>query len=689
MNGRMIWVGCAFATSLGACFLNGGGPSGSNADGGPADSKGVVLPFQADPPNVYVPKVKYILTSLPATDAEVQQVTANPSSFLGLVEQWMQLPEYQSKMLEFFELAFQQTQISSTDFVFQIPNGPGGIGQMSQIPLVIQNAQESFARTAYELAVTENQPFTNVFTTTQFMMTPPLLELYGFMDDWQSQNTAGSYTDYFYKANPTLSVVVEQSKGAIPIADTLDPTNQNYMHWYFPGLTTVDKNSACDADPRTYAANNYPGTSQILHQLMYGNLAPLTIGSTKCGGAGNGTNSVFTTTDFTSWRMVNIRQPKSGEATTRFFDIPTLETANEVVFNTPRVSFFSTPAFFANYPTNQSNEARVTTNQAFIVATSTQVDGSDTTQTTSQPGLDTAHASQQPCFGCHQTLDPSRAIIQATYSYNYGQQTDPTISSVLGQFQYRGEIRPVSTIYDFAAALAAHPLVPQAWVEKLCYWVNSQACATDDPVFQQIVSDFTSKLSWTQLVEELVTSPITTNAVSTKTAQEEGELVAVSRKYHLCTALDARLGLTDVCGLDLTHTVYSGAPIIAAGLPADQYGRGAPVPVLPNLPSLFFRSGVENICADVAALVVDPNTPITGAKNYSSSSQANVTAAITDFVTNLMGVVPSDPRSGQLITQLQQHYQSALSTSGIKPTDALKSTFVVACLTPSLIGIGM
>jgi hypothetical protein len=52
-------------------------------------------------------------------------------------------------------------------------------------------------------------------------------------------------------------------------------------------------------------------------------------------------------------------------------------------------------------------------------------------------------------------------------------------------------------------------------------------------------------------------------------------------------------------------------------------------------------------------------------------------------------VVPSDPRASQLEAQLQAHYQSAVGTSGIKPTDALRSTFVVACLTPSLVGIGM
>ena len=75
----------------------------------------------------------------------------------------------------------------------------------------------------------------------------------------------------------------------------------------------------------------------------------------------------------------------------------------------PRVGFFTTPAFFANWQTNTSNQMRVTTNQALIVATGAAVDGTDTTVPPSTPGLDAAHAAPgTACFGCHQLLDPTR-----------------------------------------------------------------------------------------------------------------------------------------------------------------------------------------------------------------------------------------------------------------------------------------
>ena len=64
-------------------------------------------------------------------------------------------------------------------------------------------------------------------------------------------------------------------------------------------------------------------------------------------------------------------------------------------------------------------------------------------------------------------------------------------------------------------------------------------------------------------------------------------------------------------------------------------------------------------------------------------------AAIVDMVNNLMDVVASDARSPQIQAALLSHYQSGISQLSLTPTQALQSTFVVACLSPSLIGIGM
>jgi len=334
----------------------------------------------------------------------------------------------------------------------------------------------------------------------------------------------------------------------------------------------------------------------------------------------------------------------------------------------------------------------VTTNQALIVALGSSIDGTDMTLPPSTPGLDTTHANQAACYTCHRLLDPTRSILAATWSWNYHSQLDPTYSSQPGLFAFRGVIASVKSIDDFANVLATHPYFPSAWVQKLCYYANSSACDATDPVFMQIVKDFqSSNYNWNALVKELLSSPIITNAAETATAEQNGEVIAVARRDHLCAAINARLGFTDVCGLSaMTTKAYANStvPQIAGGLPSDAYGRGSTAPVLPNQPTLFFRAGTENICEALAAETIDvPTAKQTAGVTQWSSAQS--TAAINDFVTLIMGLTSSDPRYAQAQSILTSHYQSALKQSGTTPTAALQSTFVAACLAPTAVSIGM
>lgn len=645
------------------------------------------IPFQAAQPAVYVAKVKNVLTGLPPTQAEIDQVAANPAALASLIDTWTTSPNtvasYRAKLLVFFELAFQQTQITTTDFTEMIPEG-AGIGNSPQTPLLLQNVKESFARTAMALAT--SGPLTATLTTHQIMMTPPLMELYAFLDSNQVRDDE-TVSDKLKAAHPGTSLTIEASQGPIPLAETLDPTNANFMHWYDPDVASTNSTGdQCNVDPRTY-----PITSHALHSLLYGSLENYKSSTgALCGTfGGKVADSQFTAADFSAWKMVTIRTPHAGEATTQFYDVPSLRSATELVLSTPRVGFFTTPAFFANWNTNTSNQDRVTINQTLIVATGMDVDGQDPTVPSSTPGLDSAHsAAGSACVGCHQTLDPTRAILQSTYSYGYGNQEEAPLVAQKGLFAFRGVVSPVTSVDDLANILAKHPAFGPGWAEKLCYYANSQPCAPDDPEFQRIVTDFqNSQFSWSTLVRELLSSPLTTNATETKTAAEEGELVAVARRDHLCAALNQRLGLTDVCALDLLSPKGATSTIaqIATGLPSDGYGRGAPIPILPSAPTLFYRAGVENICETIAQEVVDPKSPIAGAKQYSS---AQPQPAIADFVSNLMALESSDPRAPQALTLLQSHFDAAKAT-GASATDALRSTFVVACLSPSLVGMGM
>jgi len=253
-------------------------------------------------------------------------------------------------------------------------------------------------------------------------------------------------------------------------------------------------------------------------------------------------------------------------------------------------------------------------------------------------------------------------------------------------------IQNVASIQDFATTLATHPLVPQAWAQKLCYYVNSAPCDLADPEFQSLVDGFKTANNWNALVKAIVTSPITTNVSETKTWDTNNEVIAIARRDHLCANLNHRLGLVDICGLDATlgkpgkPTVISQ---IVSGLPSDGYGRGATIPVLPNQPTLFFRAGLENICAQVSAIVVDgatdPDQP--NAKKWHSS---DAHAAIAEMVATMMGLAPSDARNAEAVSALEAHFAAAQQPPyNASPTTALQSTFVTACLSPSFVGIGM
>jgi hypothetical protein len=663
----------------------GGGGSGS-PDGGSPDAP-APPPFQADQPNTYVAKVKNLLVGLPPTDAEIQQVASDPSSLKTLIDGWMQLPQYADKMKRFFELAFQQTQVTAADFADQAYPKQIAINNTTT-PLLVQNAQQSFARTMMQL-ISDGHPLTEGLTNTQVMMTTAMKEYYAFLDVWEVDDN-GKVTDRFKQQHAGLSIVAETAGGPIAIADTLDPSSPNYMHWYNPDVATNNATVAgCTEDPITF-----PASGVTLHYLLYGSLdGHKSSTGVQCPpSGGSATAAQLTTADFADWTMVTIRAPKTGEAVTPFWDLPSLRTATELVLTIPRTGFFSTPAFFANWQTNTSNQMRVTLNQTLIVALGAAVDGTDNTLTPGNPppGLDTVHAAQPQCSICHQTLDPLRSIFAANYSWNYHNQLDTALVAQKGLFSFHNVIKPVSTMADLGTVLSQHPLFPTAWAQKLCYYANSEACVADDPEFQRIVAAFqASSFSWNVLVRELLASPITTNASPTATSTANGEVVAVSRRDHFCAALDNRLGFADVCGLDaVTKKALSATvPQIVSGLPSDGYGRGSTAPVLPNQPTLFFRAGTENICTSVAASIIDvaASKQVAGVRYWSSTTPD---AAIADFVGNLMGLVPSDPRAVPATTLLKTHFTSAMA-QGASASDALKSTFVVACQAPSAVSIGM
>jgi hypothetical protein len=106
------------------------------------------------------------------------------------------------------------------------------------------------------------------------------------------------------------------------------------------------------------------------------------------------------------------------------------------------------------------------------------------------------------------------------------------------------------------------------------------------------------------------------------------------------------------------------------------------VPLTITDTSLFFRAGTENLCAQVAARAVDA----TGGP-YSSAA-ASRAASLQQMVSTLMALPEGDPRAAPALQLLTEHYDAAVK-GGARPTDALRSVFVLACQSPAVTAIGL
>ncbi|HEY2735862.1 MAG TPA: hypothetical protein VGI70_17815, partial [Polyangiales bacterium] len=399
--------------------------------------------------------------------------------------------------------------------------------------------------------------------------------------------------------------------------------------------------------------------------------------------------AALTDADYKDWRMVTIAPASDSNPETLFFDIAGNRTKNTLSLYSQRVGYFTTPAFFAQYPTNLSNQARATINQTMIIGLGRAFDGSDAITVKDAPGLAPDHAANTACFQCHWSLDPMRRYFRANFTLNYSTQQDASQIAIPGTFLFGGVVDHGSSMNDLAKQIANHPLFATAWTQKLCAWANSAACPASDPELQRVATDFASaSYNWNTLVRELFSSPLVTYAAPTATARADGAPVAIARRAQLCATLGNRLGLSDVCGLQTlqvgscaTDCPPRGTTVasISTYLPSDGYSRGAVSALYVNAPDPFYRSAVEQICALVADQVVDVSS---GTSLFSSSDP---TGAIADLTHKLIGL--DKTRDSQPIAILTDHFNAA-KTAGKSATVALKSTFVLACLSPWVVGVG-
>jgi hypothetical protein len=700
---------------------NGGSP---NADSGvnPGSVTASMTPYDAKTAFEAVRKVKNLLVGLAPTDDEVSAVEMSGAAGLQqLIIAWTTgsttQPFFQSKMLFFFRNVFQQTGFTPTeDFKPQLlenggfdfgPFGPAAVGDDAYARLV-QNLQDEFAMTAWQI-VQEGQSFLTTLTTQRYMMTTGLKSVYLQIEMPNDQ-------PYSFGTQKKIPWKIDYSGNPIALTDTLNPNSPNYMVFsdeppvnkgsFFGGgsqFPTCRGGGVTDSTGAPVTVGTFTGYAQLFQRLIgYTPRFPF-VAAPTCWE--HPSKPIFTADDMSDWQWVTVQPKTSSDAYIQPYDLPTLRTTTTLKLALPRVGFFTTPAFLAIWNTNDSNQHRVTANQTLLAALGESFTSDSLIVPVNEQGLDPSHSvTGTDCFGCHKSLDPLRQFWGNQLDFNdrndwittsfTGAAPNPKPTTTGGTFAF-GDVNAAGTsILDVGTLLAqvndgdpTNPLsqFATAITQKLCFYANSSACDTTDPEFRRIAFAFqNSTFNFPALIKELFSSPLVTGAPLPDAGAEATPTVSISRRDHFCAALSNRLGISDICSLavPLPSTAQSATQTIAGGVSADAFGRGSETPVTPSDPNLFFRAAVEELCENLAPLVVDATT----GGVYTS---ANAATAIPDMVQKIMGYTPNDSHYAQAVSILQSHQQAVVGAKGGNASTALRSTFVLACESPTSVGIGL
>ncbi len=762
-------------TGAGGSSNNGSGGSSNNGSGGSSTTGAggsVIIPVDAGSsadaggvtvkPTTFTPalaaptcrKIKDLLVGMPCSDDEVNTVQSmGPAGLQELIIGWTTgaayQPKFEGKMVSFFRNMFQQVGFTPTEnFKPQLlenggfdfgPLGTAAVGDDVYFKLV-QNLQDSFALTAWEMVKEGTEPFSDVLTTQRFVMTTGLLSLYTEieMPDDEPYNFSGGAN-----TNAKLQWKLDYVN-TIPLADSLNPQSSNYMVFDdekpavsgrgFLTPTCQGTGDTVGGTAKTVvqfgtsaSGSNFSptgGYAQLFQRLIgYTPRYPF-VGSPDCWE--HPSKPYMSDSDVSDWRWVTIAPKQSGDSYVQPYDLPTLRNASTIKLAMPRVGFYTTPAFLALWNTNDSNQHRVTMNQTLIASLGASFTPDNQLTPLSEVGLASSHTTTSgECYGCHKSLDPMRMFFGNQYDFNdrndfvknpfNGSQPNPRPTTPLqtgfafadvnwqspsggASMADLGPLLLKATDQDSSDSGGPLPLFAVSVAQNLCYWANSNACSTSDPVFRGIVGDFvSSNYNFTALVKELFSSPLLTGAAATATypadsSGSETVPVSIARQAHFCAALSNRTGIADICALQaaVPTSTQTTTLTIAGSVAADAFSRGSPTPVTPAYPDLFYRAASEELCENVAKLVVD----VTGGPYTSSSTSCtNGDGLLTKFAEQVMGVNPSDPAHAQAISILENHCAAAAkvktSGGGSAQTNSVRSTFVLACESPTSLGIGL
>ena len=434
----------------------------------------------------------------------------------------------------------------------------------------------------------------------------------------------------------------------------------------------------------------------------------------------------MTDSDVSDWRWVTIAPKASSDAYVQPYNLPALRTTSTVKLAMPRVGFYTTPAFLALWNTNDSNQHRVTMNQTLMASLGMSFTSDNQLTPLSEVGLASSHTTNTgECYGCHKSLDPMRLFFANQYDFN--DRNDFVANPFSGSQPNPRPAAPLQAAFAFADVNWASPSggTSMASLGPLLLKATDQDTTDADgplPLFAHLRRAAALLLGQLQRLrhhrprvprdrgrlreQQLQLPGAGEGAVLLAAADRRGghrDLpsrskgsetvpISISRQAHLCAALSNRMGIADICALQaaVPTSAQNTTLNIAGSVAADAFSRGSQTPVTPAYPDLFYRAGTEQLCENVAKLVVD----VTGSPFTSSSTSCtNGDGLLTKFVEQVMGLNTSDPAHAQALSILETHCAAAAKVKttggGSAQTNSVRSTFVLACESPTSLGIGL
>ena len=666
-------------------------------DGSDAQAEGG-MPFQADPATVYVAKVKNILVGLPPTDAEIQAVAGRPDAARPAHRPaGCSCPSTRRRCCASSSSRSSRRRSPTPTSPTRRTRKQIDINSTT-IPLLMQNAQESFARTMLQL-IANGQPLTQATTTTQLMMTTAMKELYAFLDVWRGRRRRQRHRRT--SRTPTRSSRSRSRRRRGPSRSPRRSTRRAPTTCTGTTRTSPTADSTRRGLPGRSRSSIRPSAA-TLHYLLYGSLDgrknptrrhQLPARRRQRDGAAAPDERLL--------RLDDGHDPparRRARPTTTFYDLPTLRHGERARAQHPARRLLQHAGVLRQLADeHEQHDARHDEPGAHRRA---RLDGR-------RHRHDDAARHAGPRHGARR---PGRLLRAATRSSTPRGRSSRRRGrgTTTARSTRRGPRSPASspsagviTAGEDASATSAtrsrrtRYFAPGLGAEALLLreLVGLRRDRPGVPADRQRLHELELLVERARQGAALVAHRRRTRS-QTATATQNGEVVAVSRRDHLCAALNARLGFTDVCGLDSLYAKGTPrrrrSPRSSPGCPSDGYGRGAVAPVLPNQPTLFFRAGDrEHLRGGRGAghRRADRRSRRPGVKQWSS---AQPTPAIADFVSLIMGLTTSDPRAAPAQPLLHAALPvGARSSRAPRRPQALQSTFVAACLAPSAVSIGM